>query len=343
MSFLTRIAESGYVPDNLLRIGIQQLLRQRLREVANRPDVLSPEPGRPGDPDQVIAVETEKANQQHYELPPEFFQLMLGRQLKYSCCHWSEGEQSLDSAEESMLALTCRRAQIVDGMRILDLGSGWGSLGLYIAERFPGCHVTTVSNSGPQQLFIRQQATRRGLVNVRTVRANVNEFTPQAHFDRVVSVEMFEHVRDHKELLSRIASWLAPEGKLFVHVFCHRTSSYSYELDGNNDWMARYFFTGGMMPSFDMLNRIDQDMHVTQRWEVPGTQYQRTLMSWLYRLDFQKNEAMEILRAHYGKDQARVWFVRWRLFLLACAELFGFREGREWLVGHYLLEPVDRK
>ena len=343
MSLLTRMAESGYVPDNLLRIGIKQLLRQRLREVASRPDVLSPEPGRSGEPNQVIAVETEKANQQHYELPPEFFQLMLGPRLKYSCCHWSEGERSLGSAEESMLALTCQRAQIVDGMRILDLGSGWGSLGLYVAEHFPGCHVTTVSNSGPQQLFISEQATRRGLVNVRTVRANVNEFTPQARFDRVVSVEMFEHVRDHEELLSRIASWLAAEGKLFVHVFCHRTSSYSYELDGNNDWMARYFFTGGMMPSFDMLNRIDKDMHVTQRWEVPGTQYQRTLMSWLYRLDIQKNEAMKILRAHYGKDQAHVWFVRWRLFLLACAELFGFREGREWLVGHYLLEPVGRK
>jgi cyclopropane-fatty-acyl-phospholipid synthase len=225
-------------------------------------------------------------------------------------------------------------------MSVLDLGSGWGSMGLWIAERFPRCRVTTVSNSEPQQCFIRERAAERGLDNVETIRADVNLFSPQATWDRVVSVEMFEHVRDHAQLLSRIAGWLGPQGKLFVHIFCHRTTCYPFEIDGDNDWMARHFFTGGMMLSFDLLNGIDRDMRVAQRWEVEGTHYARTLTAWLQRLDARRDEAMKILTAHYGADRARVWFVRWRLFLLSCAELFGFREGREWLVGHYLFEPV---
>lgn len=340
MSTLIRIAETGYVPDGILRIGIKRLLRQRLRNEQRRsrdglPAIPTTEAGtRP------IAVATDEANEQHYELPPEFFELMLGPRLKYSCCHWASAGRELDRAEEEMLELTCERAEIRDGMRVLDLGSGWGSLGLWIAERFPGCRVTTVSNSEPQQRFIRDRAAERGLANVETVRADVNRFDPEETYDRVVSVEMFEHVRDHVELLSRIAGWLATGGKLFVHVFCHRTTSYPFEVDGDNDWMARYFFTGGMMPSLDLLNGIDRDMRVVKRWEVEGTHYARTLTAWLRRLDGRRDEAMDILSAHYGADRARLWFVRWRLFLLACAELFGFRDGREWLVGHYLLEPV---
>ena len=338
MNVLIRIAETGYVPDAVLRMGIKRLLRKRLRNEAGRSDPgLSAADGAGGSP---IAIATDKANEQHYELPPDFFELVLGPRLKYSCCHWSFADQGLAVAEEEMLALTCERAGIRDGMRVLDLGSGWGSLGLWIAERFPGCRVTTVSNSEPQQRFIREQAAACGLPNVETIRSDVNEFVPESRYDRVVSVEMFEHVRDHAELLARISRWLNPAGKLFVHVFCHRTSSYPYEIDGDDDWMARHFFTGGIMPSLDLLNGYDRDLRVARRWEVNGTHYERTLLTWLRRLDERRGEAMKILGAHYGADQARLWFVRWRLFLLACAELFGYRDGREWLVGHYLFEPV---
>lgn len=337
MSRLIQIAESGYVPDPLLRLGIKRLLRQRLRNerCATRIDPTGSPNG-----SETIALATDRANEQHYELPPEFFELMLGARLKYSSCYWPERVQDLDGAEEAMLELSCERAGIRNGMRVLDLGSGWGSLGLWIAERYPGCRVTTVSNSEPQQRFIRRCAEERGLGNVETIRADVNGFRPEGCWNRVVSVEMFEHVRDHAELLARIAGWLAPGGKLFVHVFCHRTTSYPFEIDGDNDWMARHFFTGGMMPSLDMLNRIDRDMRVIQRWEIDGTHYERTLSAWLERLDDRRGEAMRILADHHGPGRARVCFVRWRLFLLACAELFGFRQGREWLVGHYLLEPA---
>jgi len=340
MSALIRIAETGYVPDGILRMGIKRLLRQRLRNERRRSrdgsfTATTAEAG-----DRPIAVATDKANEQHYELPPEFYELMLGTRLKYSCCWWTSAGQGLNEAEEEMLELTCERAEIRDGMKVLDLGSGWGSLGLWIAEKFPGCRVTTVSYSAPQQRFIRERAERRGLTNVETIRADVNRFEPESTYDRIVSVEMFEHVRDHEELLSRIAGWLEPGGKLFVHLFCHRTISYPFEIDGDDDWMARHFFTGGIMPSLDLLNGLDRDMRVVQRWEVDGTHYERTLTAWLQRLDGRRREAMEILAAHFGEDQARLWFVRWRLFLLACAELFGFRGGREWLVGHYLLEPV---
>lgn len=334
MSLLIRIAESGYVPDAILRAGIRRLLRRRLKDELRRSRENMAMNGAE------IAVATDKANEQHYELPPEFFELILGPRLKYSCCHWSDDCRDLGAAEEEMLALTCERAEIRDGMKVLDLGSGWGSLGLSIAERFPGCMVTTVSNSEPQQRFIKARAAERGLANVTTIRADVNTFEPESTFDRVVSVEMFEHVRHHVELLSRIAGWLTPEGKLFVHIFCHGTLSYPFEVEGEDDWMARHFFTGGIMPSLDLLNSFDRDMRVVRRWEVNGTHYEKTLLAWLVRLDARRQEVGAILSGHYGPGEARLWFVRWRIFLLACAELFGYRGGREWFVGHYLLEPV---
>lgn len=336
MSTLIRIAESGYVPDGLLRIGIKRLLRQRLRneQRAARGDLYASLAG-----SSTIALATDKANEQHYELPPAFFQLMLGPRLKYSSCHWTRADQGLERAEEEMLELSCERAQIRDGMSVLDLGSGWGSMGLWIAERFPGCRVTTVSNSDPQQRFIRKRAAEQGLDNVETIRADVNRFSPQATWDRVVSVEMFEHVRDHAELLSRIAGWLGPQGKLFVHIFCHRTTAYPFELDGDNDWMARHFFTGGTMPSHDLYLELESKLAVEERWQVNGRHYQRTLRVWLDRADAARDEILRIFGEVYGPDLARVWLRRWRVFFLACAELFGYRSGGEWWVSHYRFRP----
>jgi len=330
MQPLIRIAETGYVPDAVLRMGIRRLLRQRLRNEQDtaRDDLRSLAPKR-------IAVAPERANEQHYELPPGFFRLMLGSRLKYSSCHWSSLGQSIDRAEEEMLALTCERAGVEDGMRVLDLGCGWGSLGLWVAERYPDCRVTLVSNAESQQRSIRDRAARQGFGNVATVRADVNEFEPSERFDRIVSVEMFEHVRNHARLLSRIARWLEPDGFLFVHLFCHREFSYPFEVETDSDWMARHFFTGGVMPSIDLLSRFDRDLTVEQFWTVGGKHYERTLLAWLDKLDGSRPEALQILEAHYGRERARLWFVRWRLFLLSCAELFGYRNGQEWMVAHY--------
>lgn len=333
MNRLISIAERGHLPDLLVRAGIRGLLRQRLRRSA-----AAVEPLATGMGDAHLAVATEEANAQHYELPAPFFELMLGPRLKYSGCEWADGDD-LPRAEERALETVSRRAGLADGMEILDLGCGWGSFSLWAAARFPASRITTVSNSEGQRRFIRSRAQELGLTNLDCHRADVNHFRPERCVDRVVSIEMFEHVRNHAALLDRIASWLRPGGKLFVHIFCHKSNSYPFELDGDNDWMARHFFTGGVMPSFDLLAELDAALGVEQRWKVDGTHYRRTLHAWLARLDRRRDEALEILTAHYGAADAGLWLNRWRLFLLACAELFGYRDGREWFVGHYLLTP----
>jgi cyclopropane-fatty-acyl-phospholipid synthase len=338
MNTLINVAESGFVPDAILRAGIRRLLRQRLKDqVHERERGFGVQTMASMMTDAPIATDTETANDQHYELPAEFFQLMLGPRLKYSSCLWDSPQGELADAEDSMLGLTCDRAGVADGMSVLDLGSGWGSMGLWIAERFPRCRVTCVSNSAPQQAFIRDRAAECGLQNLETFRADVNDFEPASAFDRVISIEMFEHMRNYEQLLSRISNWLSPDGCLFVHIFCHQHFAYFYEQDGRNDWMARHFFTGGLMPSLDLLERFDSHLRVARRWTVNGTHYSRTLLAWLEKLDQQSDEALRILAEHYGPKESARWLVRWRLFLLACAELFGYRQGEEWLVGHYLL------
>ena len=342
MTWWIRAAESGYVPDLLLRAGIRGLLRARLRD-AGRDWADAGESGLVRRLSEApIASEPELANEQHYELPAPFFRLMLGPRLKYSACLWESPDgspvESLAAAEQAMLRLTCARARIEDGMAVLDLGCGWGSLGLWIAEQFPGCRVTAVSNSRLQQEFIGERAAALGLGNVETRLADVNDFEPGRRFDRVVSIEMFEHVRNYGRLLARIANWLEPEGRLFVHIFCHRELGYLYEQEGPGDWMARHFFSGGVMPSRTLLERFDADLRVRESWSIDGTHYARTLEAWLERIDADREEALSILGRHYGPDDAKRWFVRWRLFLLGCAELFAYRRGREWMVGHYLLE-----
>jgi len=334
---LMRLVESGTLPDPVVRLGIRHLLRRRLREEHRRRRDAAALRTSAATPDERIAIATDRANEQHYELPPEFFELILGPRLKYSCCLWDDTTAGLAEAEEAMLELTAQRAGVRNGLTVLDLGSGWGSFGLWVAERFPGCRVTTVSNSAPQQQFIARQARARGLDNVETIRADINRFAPARRWDRIVSVEMFEHVRDHRTLLDRIARWLEADGLLFVHHFCHRELEYTYEIRDETDWMARYFFTGGVMPSFDMLARVGDPLAVERSWRVSGWHYARTLRAWLARLDASSERALDLLRGHYGAASARTWFVRWRLFLLACAELFEFRGGNEWLVAHHLL------
>jgi cyclopropane-fatty-acyl-phospholipid synthase len=288
-----------------------------------------------------VALVPELANEQHYEVDADFFRLTLGPRLKYSCALFPKGVRDLATAEERMLELTCRRADLQDGMRILDLGCGWGSTALYAAEHYPQASIVAVSNSKLQREFILGRARERGLGNVQVLTADINAFAPEGRFDRVVSVEMFEHVRNYAELMQRIASWLEPAGKLFVHLFAHRTTAYPYEDRGAGDWMARHFFSGGQMPSHDLLLRFQDDLELEKRWRVSGNHYRRTAAAWLDRLDANREGVLQSLGRTYGREEARLWLRRWRLFYMGCEELFGFANGAEWGVSHYLFGRAD--
>ncbi|MBM3789551.1 MAG: class I SAM-dependent methyltransferase, partial [Acidobacteria bacterium] len=258
------------------------------------------------------------------------------------CCYYPAGKESLDQAEEHMLALTCERAQVRDGMDILELGCGWGSLTLWMAERYPKARIAAVSNSRPQREFILQRCREQGLGNVAVVTADMNDFTTDQRFDRVLSIEMFEHMRNYKLLLRKIASWMKPEAKLFVHIFCHRKYAYAFETEGADNWMGRYFFTGGIMPSYDLLLCFQDEVAIEDRWQLSGKHYQRTAEQWLGNMDRGRSQIMPVLEAAYGKKDAVLWSRRWRIFFMACAELWGFRGGEEWLVAHYLFRRNPR-
>lgn len=324
------VAERGWVPLPGLRLGVRQLLRQRLREAPSGPDLATFARSLEAGP---VAVATEAANEQHYEVPPEFFELVLGPRLKYSGAYWPEGVESLAEAETAMLDLTMERAGLENGQDVLELGCGWGSLTLRMAHRYPESRITAVSNSAPQRRFIESRAPS----NVRVITADVNDVHLEDRYDRVVSVEMFEHMRNYRELFRRIRGWMRPEGRLFAHVFCHREYAYPYETEGADNWMGRHFFTGGIMPSLDLFSTFDQDLVVARRWELDGTHYERTARAWRQNIEEKRPAVMEVLRRAYPSDHAR-WYQRWRLFFLACEELFGYREGKEWLVGHYLMQ-----
>lgn len=340
LAVVTRLAEAGVFPDPALRFGIRRLLEDRLRQSVGgdqaaraREEAALVEAFRKGP----IAISTDAANEQHYEVPAAFFEEVLGPRLKYSCCLWDASTTDLGAAEERMLELTAERAGIEDGMRILDLGCGWGSFTLWAAERFPNAEVFGVSNSRVQRNLILSRASSRGLDNVRVETADINVFDPRTRFDRVVSIEMMEHVRNHPALFARIASWLSPGGSAFAHIFCHRSRTYAYEARDASDWMARHFFTGGMMPSESLFERYQDDLVLADRWRVGGDHYARTCNAWLERLDQKRDVVLPILVEGYGNDATR-WFHRWRLFFMACAELFAYRGGREWFVSHYRWE-----
>ncbi len=344
MSLPARIAETGLLPDALVRRAIRrrhaktlaevrqgdvesdtEVLRQLISELRQSP----------------IALLTRRVNEQHYEVPPAFFRLVLGPRLKYSSGLWHPYTQSLVEAEDAMLALTCERARIEDGMEILELGCGWGSLSLYMAERYPRSRILAVSNSNGQREFIQERSAAMGLGNLEVVTADMNAFDTHQRFHRVVSVEMFEHMRNWEKLLLHIAGWLRPEGRLFVHYFSHREVAYLFRSEDEADWMGHHFFAGGMMPSDGLIQRFQHDLVVEDHWRVNGRHYQRTLEAWLDRLDAAREALLPILADVYGASKATVWLNRWRLFLLACSELFGYRNGNEWLVSHYLMKKRD--
>ncbi len=326
----TALAERGLVPTPIIRAAIRRLCAQRLREsapVGAVPDFLSSVDGA------AIAEVPDLANAQHYEVPTEFFRLVLGEHRKYSSAIWPAGVSRLDAAEGAMLDLTCERAGLSDGQSILELGCGWGSLSVFMARRYPRSRVLAVSNSATQRAYLESLA----IPNLEIRTADMNVFEPGERFDRIVSVEMFEHMRDWPQLLSRVAGWLRDDGRLFIHVFCHRTLAYPFETDGDDNWMGRYFFSGGIMPSYGLLNAVAPPaLAVEADWWVDGTHYQRTAAAWRQNLDARRDDVMAVLRNHYGAEASR-WFHRWRLFFLACEELFGFDGGREWGVGHYRL------
>jgi cyclopropane-fatty-acyl-phospholipid synthase len=285
-----------------------------------------------------IAVDMATANTQHYEVPAAFFRHVLGRHLKYSCAYWPPGVTTLDEAEDAMLTLSAERAGLADGQAVLDLGCGWGSMTLWIAERHPASAVTAVSNSRSQAEFIRAQCGQRGLTNVVVTTADVSTYEPSRRFDRVVSIEMFEHLRNYGAMLARVAGWLERDGEMFLHIFSHRDCAYPYEDRGPTDWMARHFFTGGMMPSDGLLAEFQDDLTIDAHWQLDGTHYARTADAWLGRMDANRDRIMPIFHQTYGEHADRFWSY-WRIFFLAVSEMFGHAGGREWIVSQYRLAP----
>ncbi|GKS83178.1 cyclopropane-fatty-acyl-phospholipid synthase family protein [Acidovorax sp. SUPP1855] len=338
-----RWAEQGIVPDQMVRYGISRLLKERLQEM------------RSGDAEATaeqtqafvdamrraeLAPLPDKANEQHYEVPAEFFGAVLGPHRKYSSGYWGDGAATLAQAEEAALLRTCKHAGLADGQRILELGCGWGSLTLWMAQRYPASRITAVSNSHSQRAYINAEAAKRGLSNVQVITCDFNRFDIAARFDRIVSVEMFEHLRNWPQAFANVSRWLAPGGRFFMHVFAHREAPYPFEERDASDWMSKHFFSGGMMPSDDLALHCQDDLQLRRRWRWDGTHYERTARAWLDNMDLQHDALMPLFRRTYGED-AQAWWSRWRLFFLSVEELFGFDGGQQWWVSHYLFDRRD--
>jgi cyclopropane-fatty-acyl-phospholipid synthase len=339
----TSLLEKDRLPDFAIRSGIRKLLKQRLID-ENKGDPEAQEAHLMKLVEEIksspIAINTTEANEQHYEVPAEFFIYVMGKYMKYSSGYWKEGVYDIDTSERDMLEITCKRADLADGQKVLELGCGWGSLSLFMAEKFPNSKITSVSNSHSQKAYIDGQAQKRGIKNLTIITADMNTFQIGEKFDRVVSVEMFEHMRNYKLLLRKVYDFLQPEGKLFVHIFTHKEYAYKFEVVDETDWMSKYFFTGGIMPSDHLLFYFNDDMKVVNHWLVSGIHYSKTSEAWLSNMDKHRAEIMPIMKKIYGDDQALRWWVYWRLFFLACAELWGYNGGKEWMVSHYLFQKA---
>tara|TARA_B100000674_G_C37905082_1_gene945738 strand:- start:702 stop:1724 length:1023 start_codon:yes stop_codon:yes gene_type:complete len=333
-----KLIEKGFIPDFLIRIGIKYLLQKRLKQEYSG-DIKALQKKRveelsEGD----IAVNTVDANEQHYEVPTDFYHSVLGYWKKYSSGFWEQGACNIDESESHMLDLYIERAKIQDGMRILDLGCGWGSMTLYLAHRFPNCKITSVSNSNSQKIWIDKACVQRGHKNVEVLTCDINELElTNEEFDRVVSVEMFEHVRNYKALLEKVSSWMKSDAKLFVHIFTHKELTYYFDVVDESDWMSKYFFSGGIMPSHTLIEEIESPLDVIEKWKVSGLNYWLTSEAWLQNQDKNQSKVLSIFEESYP-GETRKWFEYWRVFFLSCAELFRYNDGQEWFVSHYLLE-----
>jgi cyclopropane-fatty-acyl-phospholipid synthase len=333
------LLERNKIPDFLIRFGIRRLLKQRLKEEkkenteAQKKHLLRLVEELKNSP---IAIETKAANEQHYEVPTQFYQYCLGKHLKYSSGFWKEGVTDIDTSEKDMLEITCERADLQNGQEVLELGCGWGSLSLFMSARFPKSNFTVVSNSRTQKIYIDEQAELRGINNLTVQTIDINNFNIDKKFDRVVSVEMFEHLRNYKLLFNKISSLLKEDGKMFVHVFTHKTYAYKFEVIDDTDWMSKYFFTGGIMPSNDLFSYFNDDLKIVDQWLVNGMHYSKTSEAWLQNMDKHKAEIIPLFERTYGKENATKWWVYWRIFYMACAELWGYDKGNEWMVVHYL-------
>lgn len=335
------LAERNLIPDTILRTGVRRLLTQRLDEIGESDCETTAEAQTAMVSDMRrahVAPLAFKANEQHYEVPASFFELVLGPHLKYSCCRWNDETDNLAEAEARGLEETCHHADLQDGMDILELGCGWGSLTLWMAEHYPNSRITAVSNSASQREKIEERMRQRGVENVNVITCDMNDFSIDKRFDRVVSVEMFEHMRNYEALFRRIDGWLRDDGKFFMHIFSHRGAPYVFEDNGPTDWMSRYFFTGGIMPSDDLPLFFQHDLTLVERWRWDGTHYEKTANAWLSNMDRHRDTLLDILSETYGEADAHIWWARWRLFFIACAELFGYEHGQRWRVSHYLFE-----
>ncbi len=338
---LITFAEKGILPDLLIRVGIRELCRKRLKWATKvGPDILEDKHQKWVEElkQSPVALVPEKANEQHYEVPPEFFEYALGSHLKYSSGYWPDGVTNLDESELSMLELTFNRADLKNNMDILELGCGWGSLTCYMAKQLPNARITAVSNSNDQRKFIEQRCLKNGIDNVTVLTSDMNEFKTSHTYDRVVSIEMFEHMRNYKELMYRISKFLNPDGKLFVHIFSHKFLVYPFEDKGPGDWMAREFFSGGQMPSHRLLLHFQKNLNIEKVWRLNGMHYAKTSLAWLRNMDKNKKFILDIFSRVYGHDSAKIWWQRWRIFFMSCEELFGMNNGNEWGVSHYLFK-----
>lgn len=335
------LLEKDQIPDFLIRKGIRNLLKQRL-EQENKGNTEAQQKHFMNLIEELknsaIAINTVDANEQHYEVPTEFYKYCLGKHLKYSSGYWKEGVSDIDTSEKDMLELTCQRADLKDGQQVLELGCGWGSLSLFMAAKYPKSTFTVVSNSRTQKLHIDEQAKNRGIQNLTVITADINALTLDAAFDRIVSVEMFEHMRNYKLLMQKVANLLKPAGKLFVHIFTHKEYAYKFEVIDETDWMSKYFFTGGIMPSDRLLLYFNEHLTIHKHWHVNGTHYSKTSEAWLKNMDKHKAEIIPLFEQTYGKENAVKWWVYWRIFYMACAELWCYNEGNEWMVSHYLFQ-----